>query len=168
MDPNRKRLLLISAIIIFIALWVANSISRSQAARIQKMKARVAEERDKNRTLAGIGGVEKEIASYQPRIASERNNEWLRRSVTEMADQYRVKIVSISPQAPDDKEVYVRLPLKLEVECGYHQLGEFISRLESSKEFIKVDGLDLTVKEAEEGRMVARVSLIVSTFYLKD
>ena len=85
-----------------------------------------------------------------------------------MARQSRVEITSITPQAPDDKEVYVMLPLKLEVECWYHQLGEFFSRLESSKEFIKVDGLDLKVKEDEEGRMVATISLIVSTFYLKD
>ena len=168
MDPNRKKLLLISVVIIFIALRVASSIFRSQAARSQKLKARVAEERDKNRALAGIGKVEKEIASYQPRIVPERNDEWLRRSVTDMAGQSRVEIVSISPQAPDDKGVYVRLPLRLEVECEYHQLGDFISKMESSEKFIKVDALNRGVIGTKEGRTIARVSLTISTFYLKD
>lgn len=168
MEPNRKKLILISAGIGLIAFVVANSIFRNQLVRIENLKAKVAEERTKNRILTQIGGIEKEIASYEPRITPKKDVEWLRRKVTEMADQAQVKIVSITPQAPDEKETYIRLPIRMEVECGYHQLGDFISKLESSKEFIKIDALDLTVKEVERGRTIAKVGLTVSTFYLKD
>lgn len=173
LDKSRKNVVLISAAIIVVALFLARSIYRGQQARIENLKAKIAEEQAKNRILTEIGKRERGLESYQPLMPPERDVEWLRRRITELADESQVKLLSISPRAPEDRGIYVRLSVEVEVECGYHQLGDFLSRLESSKEFVKLDSIDfrrekaITVKAVEE-EAVGKAKLVVSTFYLKE
>lgn len=168
MDPNRKRIFVISAVIIMLVLVVANSIFRSQSRRIEGLKAKVAEEREKNRLLIEIGEMVEEIDSYQPRIPLERDVDWLRMEVIRMANESGVKIISITPRSPEKRHLYTRLAVEMEVECGYHQLGEFVSKLESSKRFIKIDSLNLEAGGATGAERIAKASITVSTFYLKE
>ncbi len=168
MDPNRKRIFVISAVIIMLALVVANSIFRSQLGRIERLKAEAAEEHEMNRLLIEIGRAVAEIDSYLPRIPLEKNVDWLRREVTRIAAESEVKIVSITPRSPEKTALYTRLAIGMEVECGYHQLCDFVSKLESSKRFIKIDSLNLDVRRAVGKEGIARARITVSTFYLKE
>jgi len=171
MDPNRKRIFVISAVIIMLALVVANSIFRSQSRRIEGLKAKVAEEHEKNRLLIEIGKMVEEIDSYQPRIPLERDVDWLRREVIRMANESEVKIVSITPKSPEKRHLYTRLAVEMEVECGYHQLGDFVSKLESFKKFIsilKINSLSLYAGAATGAERIAKARITISTFYLKE
>ena len=167
MDPNRKRIFVISAVIIMLTLVVANSIFRSQSGRIERLKAEAAEEHEMNRLLVEIGRAVEEIDSYLPRIPLEKNVDWLRREVTRIAAESEVKIVSITPRSPEKKDLYTRLAVGMEVECGYHQLGEFVSELESSKRFTNIDSLKLDAGKVEGAEWIAEARITVSTFYLK-
>lgn len=166
-DPNRKKLLLISIIIIVVALIVGNSIFRTQSARVERLKAKVAQEKQKNRILIGIQKIEDEINSFLPRLLPKKDQDWLRRQATRIANESNVEILSISPKSPQDRGLYVWLPIGMEVECGYHQLGNFISLLESSRNLIWLESLDLTRKEIN-GKVMGKAKIVVSTFYLKD
>lgn len=168
MDPTRRNLFLISGLIIIFTAVVANSIFQLQTSRLQALKESVVEEESKNRVLAEVGPMEKRIDGYQPRLAHGGDVEWLRSKVIETAHRAQVKIISISPSRQDEKKLYIRVPITAGLECGYHQLGDFISKLESSKQFIKVDSIDLTVEKAEEGASTAKVDLTLSTFFLKE
>ena len=167
MDPDRKKFFVISAVIIMLVLVVANSIFRSQSGRIERLEERITEEREKNRVLIEVRKAEKEIDSYQPRIPLEKDVDWLRREVIRMANESEVKIISINPQSPEVRAQYTRLAIKMEMECGYHQLGDFISKLESSKRFIKIDSLSLDAVEGGGKERIVKAKITVSTFYLK-
>lgn len=168
---DEKIFVLTSAAVLLITLVSARSIFQNQRERIQTLRTKIAEEQEKNEILSKIETQEGKIGYYGLRLPRERNVEWLRKEVTELAKQAQIKIVSVEPQAPRDKGIYIQLPVKMVLDCSYHQLGSFISKLESSKEFIKLDSLRFKIaekSEKEEVKPLARAELMVSSFYLKD
>ena len=66
--------------------------------------------------------------------------------------------------APADpkKGVYMdNLLLKVEADCGYHELGGFVSRLENSQKFLKIS--QLSVKRGNPGPKL-KVSMVIGMY----
>ena len=89
--------------------------------------------------------------------------------VSKMAQETKVSIVASEPKPYEGKlpEPYAQ---KLEakvfsftVEGGYHELGQFISRIESSQKILKVDWFELKPQK-ENPRHLAAMSLTALSF----
>lgn len=90
--------------------------------------------------------------------------------IQELARKNMVKLDAIEPQGVQRDGLYGRMTLKLVAECDYNSLGNFISGLEGSKEFIRIDKLDIAPISAAEGAakgapIKSKAELFVSTIY---
>jgi len=77
--------------------------------------------------------------------------------------KYKSKITGLFQR----EDYYQKLPLVLEAKATYNQLGEFISKLESSRQFILVEEMNLKKEEGKIGSSDAikvRANLTVSLF----
>ena len=79
-----------------------------------------------------------------------------------MAEQTGVQLASIVPQSPTKLEAFTRLVVALQFQASYHQLGEFVSALENSTAFLRVDQLE--VVRVRQG--IAQIGLTVSTVHV--
>lgn len=92
----------------------------------------------------------------EKRIVLEEELPLFLSQVAQLAKESNVKLMKIKPaklpkeDAKDSEgRLYFRLPIDLELICGYHPLGIFIDKLERSEKYIKVFNFDVSsVREA--------------------
>lgn len=82
------------------------------------------------------------IKSYEKNFSPAGDVSWAIESVTELAKKSGLTVTSMSPAEPEKKGDFDKLSLKVEADCGYHELGKFVSLLESSDRFLKVSALN--------------------------
>jgi Tfp pilus assembly protein PilO len=89
-----------------------------------------------------------------------------------MAKDSDIKIVGIVPvlsKLKDDKSVkkgqtYQEIPILITAKSGYHQIGHFLSSLESADRFMKVT--DINIKANKLSPKNHDVELIICTYIL--
>ncbi len=172
---KKNTLILISSLIVFVSLLMANSTYQKQTAEIKNIQKDIAEEQQKGARLTRIAITESIIKRYCQYLPSTKENQWLLGQLSDIADQTGVSLISISPRLPKEGDRYVSLSVDVKIRCDYNQFGNFISKLESSPQLIRLDDIQLTViresgdniNMAAQMKPLAEVKLIVSTLYLK-
>jgi len=86
-----------------------------------------------------------EIESYSDGLPEQKELPEFLEELSLTAEASRVKILSITP-SPVEKgdergEYYKEAPIVITAESGYHELGDFISKLEMSERFITIEDL---------------------------
>lgn len=172
---KKNAVILISSLIVFVSLLMAKSIYQKQTAEIKNIQKDIAEEQQKGTILTRIAVTESIIKRYCQYLPSTKENRWLLGQLSDIADQTEVSLISISPRLPEEGDKYVSLSVDAEIRCDYNQFGNFISKLESLPQLIRLDEVQLTVIResgdniniAAQLQPLAKVKLIVSTLYLK-
>jgi Tfp pilus assembly protein PilO len=86
---------------------------------------------------------EKKMEGYQQALKGA-DKTWLIEHINEAGSKSGVSINSISPD--EQRKIgdhLLSIPVRVEAEATYHQLGEFVSQLESSEQFLKILNLSL-------------------------
>ena len=88
------------------------------------------------------------IDYYEKRLPSEKEIPAVLKYLSEAAKKMNVKIIEIRPiEQKKNKSVptslYYKVPIFLKAECGYHQLGRFLSRLEMADRFMKISDIEI-------------------------
>lgn len=175
----RNKMALLSIAIFLVACLIGyNFIYKPGTKKDSQIRLEISTQEEVNRLLSEIQQFQQKVQSLHERQAAEHNTDWLLTNITKIAKECEVKISSIQPKSSIPRDRYVIIICQASAESTYHRLGEFISRLESSKEFIKVDSLNLKPARVspaqtkgqespfEEG-VVVRGVLKVSSFYVK-
>lgn len=97
-----------------------------------------------------------DMLAQEKRIVLEEELSLFLSQVAKLAKDSNVKLRQIKPAKlpkEDSKDnegrLYFRLPIDLELICGYHPLGIFIDKLERAEKYIKVFNFDVSsVREA--------------------
>ncbi|OIN95961.1 hypothetical protein AUJ66_07785 [Candidatus Desantisbacteria bacterium CG1_02_38_46] len=120
--------------------------------------------RMKDKLIEEINKLRESIIYYERRIPGEKATSWLLIELSRVARQTGIKYASITPQPEEKKELYIRVPIKIEIQCGYHSLGKFLSKIENSQRFMDVD--DIVISPDAANPLKHRVSMKISTFML--
>lgn len=105
--------------------------------------------------------------------------------LSDLADQSGVKIVSIFPQraldasgttqrpgktgaGPIQPQLYKEIPIEIEALTGFHELGMFLSRVESAPQPMRVKQLKIDANQKEFKRQSVNVVLIAYFALTKD
>ncbi|MEA3328219.1 MAG: type 4a pilus biogenesis protein PilO [Candidatus Omnitrophota bacterium] len=138
-------------LIILLGALTANSIHQAQAKKIKTAKARISEEKKKQAILGKIKGIEEKLKEYNPHLSNNADTNQFLETINKIISDTEIDLVSIRPLSSREQAGYGFLCVSLKAICAYHQLGDFISKLESSKIFIKVD--DIKLKLIEKTRL---------------
>ncbi|MFC1590208.1 type 4a pilus biogenesis protein PilO, partial [Candidatus Omnitrophota bacterium] len=178
---EKKQMFMLIALIglIVVSLWVYFLLlpQFSKLFRVfgktGKLRAEVlAHEADLNR----IGIFKKKLEEYKAKIrdceegfSDEGELPQVIESVSDMARDSAVKIVSITaikPSAVRARQLggfYREIPIMVSARSGYHELGMFISRLESSRKLIKVADVDIGANSVYPKKHDSELLILVYT-----
>ncbi|MFH1777077.1 MAG: type 4a pilus biogenesis protein PilO [Candidatus Omnitrophota bacterium] len=160
---------IISIIIVIIGiLFGGYIIYTNRIAEIQNLRNAQEKERLRNH----VGKLQEAYDRCQQNLPEVKETAWLLGRVAKIANENRIKLEAIKPKPMLREKDYLKFSIELDIKCTYHELGSFISRLESHKKFIRVDKLAVNVikekpSEADEKKdtsPLADVLLEVSTF----
>lgn len=85
-------------------------------------------------------------------------------NLSRLALNSNVKILSLKtgePQEAGSSGRYTRVPVRMSAVAGTHELGNFLSRLESGKTFFNVEDLKITAQQTDPKRHQAELVLEV-------
>ena len=163
LEPQKK-LYLVSAAIWLGGLFLGWSFFLSgDLQRLSMARTAKSEEARKQEVLKNIAGLENEALSYKARFAKSGDVSWLVETLGRISKKTNVRLDSIS--SPEILRVgrYEKISLRLNAVCGYHELGDFVSQIESDEKLIKVSEVTLDKKVSESGSSL-NAALVVSVF----
>ena len=168
MTKKEKRIVIISLAVFLAAISSYIRVSSASYKRLAgKLKGELA--------LAGqkqeLWKLESTLPMINKAFSGRRDASGFISKIEDMARQSKITLTSIEPQTAQRQPLYERVPLKLSAVCNYNALGNFIGRLEGSKEFIRIDKLNLApiAQEANkkgEGPTEAKLEMFISAIYL--
>ncbi|MDO8525560.1 MAG: type 4a pilus biogenesis protein PilO [Candidatus Omnitrophota bacterium] len=180
---NTKQMMAITAVIIlggsylyvnFIILPQARGVARAYD-KVRKIRAEV---KISERDISGIDSLKKQMEKYQSKIESyermlpiEQEVPKLLEELSVMAKSSNVKIIGITPVQPKQEtdaqaQIYQEIPILINAGSGYHELGKFLSRLESADRFMRV--VDINIKGNSMALKRHDVELLVLTYVLLE
>jgi type IV pilus assembly protein PilO len=115
-----------------------------------------------------LAALHEKMISYETILSSEEEIPSLLEELSAMAKESGVRIIGIRPQAaivPGGEagtDSYEEIPVSIKAKCGYHQLGRFISRLESAKRLLVIEQINIASNPRTSRSH--DVQLLVSTF----
>lgn len=182
LKDNPKQALMLAAGVAVVAAFIyvkflllpqIDSATKSfRQAKTMQSDVKVAE-----KDIAKIGRLKKEIEAYRSKIESyermlpiEQEVPKLLETLSTMARSSNVKIAGITPlaskQEASPEKIYQEIPIQVSAKSGYHELGKFLSDLESSGRFMKV--ADIDIKENKSNVKRHDVELLVLTYVLLE
>ena len=109
------------------------------------------------------------IDRYEKMLPAEKEIPDLLEDLSSIAKSSNVKIVGITPVVSKEEKVqkgqiYKEIPILISAKSGYHELGDFLSKLENSDRFMKV--VDIGIKATGSSPTKHDVELMVLTYVL--
>lgn len=169
-DPRVK--IAVVTIIIIAGLFFLNRkfIVKPKEIKIQKLRSEMENIRLQNE----IAGIYNEYNLFQKDLSPEKDPSWLLEQITSFAQASGLDVKLIEPQPSKEITPYTFVSFKINANCTYTQLLNFLKLVESDKTCIIIDKFILNTnkeyklelsKEEIEKPLIADVEMIIGTVY---
>ncbi len=119
---------------------------------------------------------EPEILKYEARLPKSEEVPELFRDIDRFKQTSDLGIVFQTRLPPVDKQGYVELPIRLEVNGNFDAIGAFVNQLERNQRFVQVKELEISESPADRTQDLEDFEafqnhdavMVVSTFMFKD
>lgn len=129
--------------LILIVLAVSNNIYKKQQKVINSLKQAKAQEIKKNEVLNELVKLNQEIGLYKDFVNKKDISSIVNR-LGNLADESKVKIVSIKPGQEESFPVYTKYQFQMTVNVdSYHNIGKFISKLENNPDVYFIESVKI-------------------------
>ncbi|MDD5006067.1 MAG: type 4a pilus biogenesis protein PilO [Candidatus Omnitrophica bacterium] len=178
-EKNKQIILLVILAIIVVADlaiiggWQYNLLSRYSRDVSSKEKSIAALERDirnLDKNKQEMAELDEKNNNFKIMIVDEKDIAVLIEKISNLADDSGVKIIQIKPlmdnsdlniiEAKDSK--FREIEIQIVGKADFHQLGNFVSSLESASNFFKVSSLD--IESQDKDYLVQNIRLSLTTF----
>ena len=140
------------------------------------LRVQILQERERNILVGKIRALGKHLKVYEDMLPEQKNVSWLLARISDMASKENIEITSIKPGDLEDRGLHTKLYVALDTISTYHQLGKFISRIESSEKFLRVELIEIKRLDLDENfdknatelrSFDVKSRIIISTIVLK-
>ena len=117
-----------------------------------------------------VADLEKRVGAYRNEIPFESDHTWLSRQINSIASETGARDVSqrylqvATPGLRLDREregKYDERNWEIRMKCGYHELGNFLGKLESSNRFLEVTDISIEGNEPGGQKVVLVIHYLV-------
>lgn len=147
---------------------------KEASAQMERKKADIQKARISPQALSElekeIEGLKSQIASYRRRLKARAEVPQILKELNQIAEHLKIKFVSVNPlervktPLPEGEELLIQLPIKVKLQCGYHELSIFINQIENLPRFTKIT--DLKLKSDSRNIWTHQAELVVTTYSL--
>jgi type IV pilus assembly protein PilO len=104
------------------------------------------------------------LEAVRERLPVDKEIPQLYRTVSNLAHQSGLSVLLFQPREPQPKEFYAEVPITVNAEVGYHQLGSFFERLARLPRIVTVGDLKLTAVNRPTGSVRADMTIVTYLF----
>ncbi len=104
------------------------------------------------------------LDAVRERLPVDKEIPRLYRTVSNLAHQSGLSVLLFQPREPQPKEFYAEVPITVNAEVSYHQLGSFFERLARLPRIVNVGDLKLSAVNRPTGSVRADMTLVTYLF----
>jgi Tfp pilus assembly protein PilO len=166
LEINKHKNKIINIGILLISVLVAYNLYKNQAEGLQKVQHDKVNESKKNEVLSVLGELENALNTFKKELG-RKDADSVINYINSIAKETGVSILSIKPDQETKTGEYLITPYMLSLKSsGYHNIGKFVSKLESNNQvFYSVD--NLRINPAKEGSGL-EISLRLNSVSITD
>jgi len=177
-SQDKQVLILIGVVGLILCIAYVNFLLKPSIANLKKINPRLIELTENIRRAESeimrqaaiedrVKDLKSGIEGYEIVLSSEEELPSLLEELSEKAHESNVKIIGIKPKkivnvGSRQKTPYREIPISIKAKCGYHQLGDFIARLEGADRLFVIS--DIEIAGVLQTPRRHNITLIVSTF----
>jgi type IV pilus assembly protein PilO len=158
----------------FYYFWYADAVATQK-----KQEARLAELQKQIRALEATANklpeFQREVQALEARLETlkrilppEKEMPDLMRRVQYLAAQSSLNIKKFNPAAVSQKDFYVEVPVNLDVEGTYHNLGAFLDRVSRMSRLVNVGNVKIKSQNKPTISSTISASAVAMTYVYKD
>lgn len=167
-----KQKLIVPIITLLITVIVSNNVYKAQKIRVDYLKQQMKEDKKINDLIKVVKIQEKKFSEYE-NIFSMRDTSIIMKEVSEFAATSGVKILLFNPLSTIISEILKIMPLNLKIEGSYHEIGDFISKIESSDDVLSIADFQLSKSDPEregggEKKEILNANIVINAVFLRE
>ncbi len=144
----KNKIMAIGVGMALIAVWyLYGSVYKGTVVAIREVNGQIENEQQGGEIAKEVAGLQTVVAKYRSYFVKGKDESWLVDKVSRAANEAGLTIVSLNPRPLSDAGAFIYVGLSLSASGTYHQLGDFIGRLENSREFIRIEKLSFKKSE---------------------
>ena len=178
LNQKQKRILIGAAISLLVFL-ICHRVYRTAAEKKVYYNNRSQEVTAQNKLREELYRLDSEKENYEASIVLRDDIDSFKNKLLKLASISGIKVVSISSRKSPSPADYNIFFTTLEIRCSYHQLGNFVSRIESAEPYIGIESIKLAsagvrsvtqIPEPAEAKLllevdtVAHVNIVLETY----
>lgn len=111
--------------------------------------------------------LEEDLRRALTQLPREKEVPNLIRDIYSLGKKSGVVFKSFEPQKEVNKPLYAELPIRLQLQGGYHEIAVFFDRIGKLNRIVNISGLDITLSKSENGSPELSVNCMATTFMFK-
>lgn len=117
-----------------------------------------------------IEGIKTKLADYESELQASIEVPQMLKEFNQMAERLKIKIVSVNPLeeretlVPGSEQFLLEVPIRIKLQCGYHEVGVFINQIENSPRFMRITELKINASPQEV--WTHQAELVVTSYKL--
>jgi type IV pilus assembly protein PilO len=110
--------------------------------------------------------LKKRLAELKEKMPEEKEVTALLKQISDLGLTSGLEILlwKPSPRQPDEEGIYVEIPVKVEVNGGYHDLGVFFSYISRFKRIVNISDMKLSLTLRKADKNLIKAVFTASTF----
>ena len=158
----------------FYYFWYSGALERQtqQEAKLAELQTQI---RALEATANKLPEFQREVQALEARLETlkrtlppEKEMPDLIRRVQYLAAQSSLQIRKFNPAAPLEKEFYQEVPVNLDLEGTYHNLGAFLDRVSRMSRLVNVGNVKIKSQPNPTINNTVAVSVVATTYVYKD
>ncbi len=129
------------------------NIRRTKARRLPELRAEYAL-------------LKKQLVELEKQLPLESEVELLLKQVSDLGERngLLVKLWKPEPKKPNASGIYTEIPMRMEVNGGYHSLGSFFEKISELSRIVNISGIKMGSAKKEQDRFSVETSFLATTF----
>ncbi len=112
--------------------------------------------------------LEAKLEGLKRSLPPEKEMPDLMRRLQYLAAQSSLAVLKFSPTKPIDKEFYQEIPISVDLEGTYHNMGAFLDRISRIPRIVNVGNLKIKAQQNPTINKTVAVSAIATTYVYRD
>ncbi|RMG12128.1 MAG: pilus assembly protein PilP [Deltaproteobacteria bacterium] len=153
-------------------VWPGVSEMYDKIEQKQRELSKLEQERTKKRAIANnlnqyrrrLELLEQELAEALTEMPEDLRMDDLLTQLSELAKKAGLNLTSIEPQSESRASMYYKIPIKMEVEGAYHEIGVFLDSVGKLRRIVNVTDISLGSPKARNEKIILKAEYLATTF----
>jgi type IV pilus assembly protein PilO len=147
-----------------------NKVIRQMEEEVSVLNTDINIRRTKARRLEALRAeyviLKKQLVELEKQLPPESEVDILLKQVSDLGERNGLLVKLWRPEGkkPNASGIYTEIPMRMEVDGGYHALGSFFERISELSRIVNISGIKIGSAKKDQGRFSVETSFLATTF----